>query len=394
MYGKELCGIKLSQILLNECKVYGVVSPVEKALKKLLALEQDGQIDAARKLLTEAVRALSGDRNTVLYDDAGVPSIMVRIPAMTCRELLKGRESEALHPAFRLGSKRLREVWVSKYLNCVVDGRAASLPMSVPENVRNIDQAEAYVRPKGKGWIVMPFLLQMALDLQCHADSREISGNTNGGHDYYNADELGVVTASGTVLTGSGPLCWAHNGRPDGIWDLVGNLNEWTGGFRLMNGEIQLIDMKALIEPGCDTSAASPLWHALDESGAPVPPGDPSALHFDGCDGSVRLTKRVERHGLGNCAFCDVSAAEDVCVSDSLRLLGLYPPESVLSPRAGWRWINTEGECMPLCGGAYRIVDHSGIFFSGVTKPRDVDYALSGMRCVYVPEDAIEEDTP
>lgn len=394
MYGKELREIRLSQILLNECKVYGVASPVAKALEKLLALEQDGQLDAARRLLSEAVQELSCGQNTVLYDDAGVPSVMVRIPAMTCRELLKGRESEAPHPAFRLGNKRLREVWVSKYLNCVIDGRAASLPMSVPENVRNIDQAEAYVRPKGRGWSVMPFLLQMALDLQCHANRQEISGNTNGGCDYYDADELGVVTSRGTVLTGSGPLRWTHNGRPDGLWDLVGNLNEWTSGFRLMNGEIQLIDMEALIRPGCDMSAASPLWHAIDESGSPVPPGDPRALHFDGCDGSVRLTTRVERHGLGNCAFCDVSAAEDVRVSDQLRLMGLYPPEERLSPRAGWRWINTEGECMPLCGGAYRIADHSGVFFAGITKPRDVDYALSGMRCVYVPEDAMEEDAP
>ena len=79
---------------------------------------------------------------------------------------------------------------------------------------------------------------------------------------------------------------------------------------------------------------------------------------------------------------------------ERLRLLGLYPPEEGLGPRAGWRWISTEGECMPLCGGAFRIADHSGMFFMGVTKPRDVDYALSGMRCVYIPEDAAEEEEP
>ena len=26
--------------------------------------------------------------------------------------------------------------------------------------------------------------------------------------------------------------------------------------------------------------------------------------------------------------------------------------------------------------------------------PRDVDYALSGMRCIYIPEDAAEEEEP
>lgn len=394
MYSKELCGIALSQVLLNECRVYGTAAPVAQELKELQALEQAGQGDAARSLLTEAVLKLSHGRNTVLYDDAGVPAVMVRIPAMTCRELVKGCCSDDVHPAFRLGNKRLREVWVSKYLNCVVDGRAASLPMSVPANVRNLDQALSLIRPKGKGWLLMPFSLHMAIVLKCHADGREISGNTDKGHDYYAPEELGVVTDSGTVLTGSGPLRWSHNGRPDGLWDLVGNLNEWNCGFRLVDGEIQLMDMEALVQPHCDMSAASPLWHAMDESGASVPPGVPGTLHFDGCDGAVCLTKCVAHHGLGNCAFCDVSAAEGIAVPEELRLLGLYPPEEGLGPRAGWRWISTEGECVPLCGGAFRIADHSGMFFMGVTKPRDVDYALSGMRCVYIPEDAAEEEEP
>ena len=148
MYSKELRGIALSQVLLNECRVYGSAAPVAQELKELQAMEQAGRDGAARSLLTEAVLKLSNGQNTVLYDDAGVPAVMVRIPAMTCRELVNGCQSKGVHPAFRLGSKRLREVWVSKYLNCVVDGRAASLPMSVPENVRNLDQALALVQPK------------------------------------------------------------------------------------------------------------------------------------------------------------------------------------------------------------------------------------------------------
>lgn len=394
MYGRKLHEIRLSQVLLNECRVYGTAAPVAQELKELRDLEQAGHSGAARALLAQAVQKLSHGQNTVLYDDAGVPSVMVRIPAMTCSELLKGCRSEGLHPAFRLGNRHLREVWVSKYLNCVVDGCAASLPMGVPENVPHIDQAAALVRPKGKGWLLMPFPLHMALVLKCHADRRDISGNTDRGHDYYAPNELGVVTPAGTTLTGSGPLRWSHNGRPDGLWDLVGNLNEWNCGFRLMDGEIQLMDMEALAQPGCDMGAASPLWHAVDESGASVPPGTPGTLHFDGYDGAVRLTRQVTHHGLGNCAFCDVTAAEGVAVPELLQLLGLYPPEEGMDPKAGWRWINTEGECLPLCGGAFRIADHSGIFFMGVTKPRDVNYALSGMRCIYIPQDAAEEDEP
>lgn len=59
---------------------------------------------------------------------------------------------------------------------------------------------------------------------------------------------------------------------------------------------------------------------------------------------------------------------------------------------AGWRWISTEGEALPLSGGAFRIMNHSGIFFLGITKPRDVDYELSGVRTIYVAPDAMKED--
>ena len=37
-------------------------------------------------------------------------------------------------------------------------------------------------------------------------------------------------------------------------------------------------------------------------------------------------------------------------------------------------------------------MNHSGIFFLGITKPRDVDYELSGVRTIYVAPDAMKED--
>ena len=55
MYSKELHGIALSQVLLNECRVYGSAAPVARELKELQALEQAGEGGAARSLLAEAV---------------------------------------------------------------------------------------------------------------------------------------------------------------------------------------------------------------------------------------------------------------------------------------------------------------------------------------------------
>ena len=49
----------------------------------------------------------------------------------------------------------------------------------------------------------------------------------------------------------------------------------------------------------------------------------------------------------------------------------------------GWRWIYTDGETIPLCGGAYRADDHAGVFFAGMTYPRTKNYELTGFRVVY-----------
>ena len=46
-----------------------------------------------------AVEAFSGGKNTVIFDDLEMPSIMVRFPRIKNHELLEGA-SETFHPAF------------------------------------------------------------------------------------------------------------------------------------------------------------------------------------------------------------------------------------------------------------------------------------------------------
>lgn len=390
MYTSRMKEINLYQILANECRVYGSVGEVAGELKALDVLEREGRTDEARQVLKCAVEKRSQGENTVIYDDAGIPSVMVRVSAMTCAELVPGSAS-GMHPAFLYAGKTIREVWVAKYLTTVVDGHAASLPMAEPTNLPHFDAACAVAAGKGRGWQMMPFQLRAAILLDCLRRGVYPTGNTERGHDYYSKDELGVMLADGRVLTGSGPLTWTHNRKPSGIWDLSGNLNEWDCGFRLMNGEIQFMNMEDLLAPACDLGPDSPMWKAVDLHGQPAAPGSEGTLHLDGCDGTVRLTNKVEMTGLGNCAYCNVSTAEGLEVPAWVKLWGLYPAVPGLPETAGWRWINTEGEALPLSGGAYRIVDHSGMFFMGVTKPRGIEYQLSGMRLIYVAPDAWEE---
>lgn len=84
----------------------------------------------------------------------------------------------------------------------------------------------------------------------------------------------------------------------------------------------------------------------------------------------------------------------DAGIADELlKLLALIPPQAGMPEEAGWRWISTEGEALPLSGGAFCIMNHSGIFFLGITKPRRCGiYELSGVRTIYVAPDAMKED--
>ena len=393
MYGNTLREISFSQILINEARVSGCPGAVNEELEALRGLEAEGKAEQAGAMLKSAVEKLSGGTDTVLFDAGGLPSVMVIVPAITGADMPEGIRLQGVHPAFRLGKKTLRRIYVSKYLNCLADGRAVSLPMSDPAGIPCFDEAVKSVKGKGAGWMPMPVTLRAALSLQCLKKGREVTGNTDRGRDYYRPEETGIRTQSGSVLTGSGPADWTHTGRPDGIWDLVGNLNEWDSGFRLADGQIQLMDTEAMMDPGCDYGRDSALWYALDPEGRRARPDAPETLHFAGGDGWVRLTDRKPEAATGNCAFSQVGTEPGLRAPEILKLAGLLPPAEGLSERLGWRWIRTEGETMPLSGGAFLITYHSGLFFMGVTKPRDADYRLSGVRSIYISEeDAREEE--
>ncbi|WP_321003859.1 hypothetical protein [Eisenbergiella porci] len=385
--------VMLHEILRNECCVMGKAQAMDETVARLRRCEAQGDSlgDEARRLLKTAVEELSNGENTVLYDDLGIPSVMVRIPAMRCGKLLEDCGKGGFHPAFVAGERIIREVWVSKYLNCVVDGRAASLPMCTPKRIGTFDEAVAICRAKGDNWMPMPFQLRMAIALWCRSRGFLPSGNNDHGHDFFHPGEEGVLSGANLTLTGSGPPEWSHNGRREGIWDLNGNLNEWDVGFRLMDGEIQLIGMEELLMPGGDLSSESSLWRGLGTEGKLVPAGSADALHYAVPEGGIQLSQKAGQNGIGNCAFRDIRAQRGLKIPDTARLLGLFPPDCAKAEASGWRWVNTEGEMMPLCGGAYGVLDHAGIFFAGMTKPRKEDYKFAGVRCVYVEPQAIEE---
>ena len=70
--------------------------------------------------------------NEVLYDDKGMPSVMVRLPKKTYKELGLG-SSTAVHPAWIVNGTEVDEIFISKFQNIVKNGRAYSLPGQDPK---------------------------------------------------------------------------------------------------------------------------------------------------------------------------------------------------------------------------------------------------------------------
>jgi hypothetical protein len=384
------CGEERSQwadVLRNEYIVREKAGEKTDALREAAALFADTEpVSSAldRSSLKSAVETLSDSKNTVVFDDHGQPSVMVRIPAWRESELLRGSGSSAFHPAFQPDG---RGYLVGKYQSSYRAGQACSLPLGAPAYGMDLDTVQALCRRKGKGWSVTPFALRMAIALRCRILGFLPCGNNNLGRDYFHPSQEGIPVGSGRTLCGSGPADWAHDGTANGVYDLNGNLNEWDVGFRLMNGEIQLITMDRLLAPSADDGPESPLWRAIDETGALVAPGTAGTLKYDAPGGHIRLARTVHTFGIGNCAFADMTAEPGLQPPAFLRLMGLYPEEDREGYGLGWRWISNRGEAMPLCGGANRALNHAGVFFVGASYPRAKNYELTGFRMIYRDEE-------
>ena len=119
-----------------------------------------------------------GGNNKVILDDVGKPSIMVGVPKMKFSDIIAGGTQEVL-PWWVIDGEEKDVIWVSKYINCVVNDRAYSLPMKDPKCYVTFDQALQYCRKKGAGWHLNQNGVFAALVLWAEKNGTIPRGNTN-----------------------------------------------------------------------------------------------------------------------------------------------------------------------------------------------------------------------
>lgn len=336
-----------------------------------------------------SIEALSGGKNTVLFDDLGMPSVMVPFPKLKMSDLIAGG-SENIHPAFSVDGVEKSVIYVSKYQNIVLNERGYSLPMRDPRASLNFDQAVTYCRNKGKGWSLTPYSLWSAIALWCRKNGTMPRGNNNYGADHAYGHEKGVPTyyESGKIArcaTGSGPNTWNHNWMPDGIADLNGNVWEWCAGMRLMNGEIQIIPYANCMAADASMGASSTLWKAIAADGTLVEPGTAGTLKYNYVSGHIQLTSgdiTPEDTWRGD-TYQNMTLDSALTVPEIAKALLIYPDEPGGDYGGDGHYMNNSGERLPLCGGYWGSTSSAGVFIVYLRYPRSSSGTLIGFRSAY-----------
>lgn len=309
-----------------------------------------------------------GAGNKVIYDDIGMPSIMVGVPKMKYSDIITGGTDEVL-PFWIVDGEEKNTIWVSKFQNIVENDRAYSLAMKLPRNYITFDQSVAACRKKGNGWHLNQTGIFACLNLLSQKMGTVPHGNTNYGKDYYHAYEHGIMPQgeANRTLTGSGEPTWYHNHDTSGIADLNGNVWEWTGGLRLVDGEIQIIPYGNCMKLDCDMSAESTLWKAIKPDGTLVEPGTAGTLKIDrtsASDATLRINTSITAQTTDSndtsVVFKSTAAVSGVSIPKLLIALGLFPDSGVTGYGNDRFWARNNGERLPIRGSSFYDASNSG----------------------------------
>ena len=356
--------------------------------------------------LRAQVEAATGGAVTVMYTAAGHPCYMNIIPKFNLQDI-DASLGNGVHPAFIVNGVEKDAIYIGQHQGIVKDNNLLSIPGVIPTVSANFDQFLQWAKNNGAGWHMMTNAEFAAVALWSWKNGTMPRGNNNWGRDVGSTFETGRrgdngqpgnAAGDGKTYTGSGPASWRHNGLPHGISDLNGNVWEWLGGYRLNEGEIQVLANNDAADNTKDQSAGSALWKAIKAAdGSLVAPGTAGTLKYDaaaavtgnGAQAAILSDVKTNATNPGGNDYHTSNTFESMGVKAGLtvpaiaKALGFYPV-AANGLGADIFYMRNHGERLPLAGGHWSDGASAGVFARALNNPRAATSGSVGARAAFV----------
>ena len=310
--------------------------------------------------------------NVVLFDNAGLPSVMVKFTP---------EAGKPLDPVFMVCGRRAKAIYISKYENTLVKGVPCSIPYAKAANSIDFDTASGLCRSKGPGWHLMTNAEWEYLHNESIEGGTLPHGNTARGRYFFNESESGEKYDYGHTLTGSGPVTWTHTHTPDGVCDLCGDNWEMVAGLRLRKGAIEYIkDNDAAL---ADLSPNSEAWQRVKTAAG-------QDIFLDATHGGVKVTTEATEDGWDGCRFTDLEINLEE-MPEILQQLGIVP-QNVEEEMAYIYADSGEDETIPFRGSSFHNTSNGGLGALGLYGARSNVSASVGFRSAYVEFEELETE--
>lgn len=355
--------------------------------------------DGERRALQQEYAEITLGKNRLEWiSDGGTtpkyfPSLYVNFPAERSPIADARVATSQLHQAFLLGNDVVSRIFFEgKYQGNFCSSNGKNLVLSLRgldcKHTITMDAAIAACRNNGATHHLTTNAEYAYLALKCKSQGFQPQGNNNYGKDEQgNYGDIvhqytsGSTKYFGRVAQGSGPLTWFHDGSPLGVWGLNGNVYEWSPGYRLMDGKIQVIEYNTAALQATDMSAGSALWKGVLMDGTLVAPGTEGELMFgdQNATGDNVINIAGGTWDGTNYFGRPFTSIEYAGFPAILKELGIIPHDAG-DYGGDYQYFNLSGERCPYRGGAWSSGSSFGVWSAGINYTRALANYTLGLR--------------